>query len=345
MDRIADRVGSISSSTTSLGDKVQEIGGILALLDDLSDQTNLLALNAAIEAARAGEHGRGFAVVAGEVRKLAERARQSTGRIQALVAEIQSLMAATLSASEQGAVEVEVGSGLASDAVGVLEQIANRVEEAATAVKEISVATQQQRSASDQVVVVMTRLSEVSSEYAAGSRQAAASADELAALADTMTSSIDTFTVAESDAQAGGTAVDGWDERWENDWDDTVLEVAAEFAAFDEDHEAVVPDDESSDADAEHVGNVDAEVVGPEAVNVDADVEPDVEAEVEADVAEDVVTSGRHAAPYADENVPDVPDEPAVTDESVDEHDGTGAGNDSDEDDVDEDDVPAGEVR
>ena len=168
MDRIADRVGSISSSTTSLGDKVMEIGGILALLDDLSDQTNLLALNAAIEAARAGEHGRGFAVVAGEVRKLAERARESTGRIQSLVAEIQHLMTATLSASEQGALEVELGSGLASDAVGVLEQIASRVEEAATAVKEISVATQQQRSASDQVVVVMTRLSEVSSEYAAG---------------------------------------------------------------------------------------------------------------------------------------------------------------------------------
>ena len=103
MDRIADRVGSITSSTTSLGDKVNEIGGILALLDDLSDQTNLLALNAAIEAARAGEHGRGFAVVAGEVRKLAERARESTGRIQSLVAEIHHLMTATLIASEQGA--------------------------------------------------------------------------------------------------------------------------------------------------------------------------------------------------------------------------------------------------
>ena len=168
MDRIADRVGSISSSTTTLGDKVMEIGGILALLDDLSDQTNLLALNAAIEAARAGEHGRGFAVVAGEVRKLAERARESTRRIQSLVAEIQHLMTATLTASEQGALEVELGSGLAADAVGVLEQIARRVEEAATAVKEISVATQQQRSASDQVVVVMTRLCEVSSEYAGG---------------------------------------------------------------------------------------------------------------------------------------------------------------------------------
>jgi methyl-accepting chemotaxis protein len=195
MDRIADRVGLITTTTTSLGEKVNEIGGILQLLDDLSDQTNLLALNAAIEAARAGEHGRGFSVVAGEVRKLAERARQSTGRIQGLVTEIHQLMGATLMASEQGVAEVERGSGLSADAVEALEQIAGRVEETATVVKEISVATQQQRSASDQVVVVMTRLSDVSHQYAAGSRQAASSADELAALAASMTTSIDAFRV------------------------------------------------------------------------------------------------------------------------------------------------------
>ena len=193
MGRIAGRVGSIRESTAVLGDKVAEIGGILVLLDDLSDQTNLLALNAAIEAARAGEHGRGFAVVAGEVRKLAERARASTGRIQGLVTEIRGLMEATVTASSAGAGEVETGSGLAADAVAVLEAIAGRVEEAAASVKEISVATRQQRSASEQVVVAMTRLSQVSTMYAAGSRQAEASAQELAGLAASMQASIETF--------------------------------------------------------------------------------------------------------------------------------------------------------
>ncbi len=199
MGRIAGRVGVISESAQVLGDKVAEIGGILALLDELSDQTNLLALNAAIEAARAGEHGRGFAVVAGEVRKLAERARASTGRIQGLVSEISALMGATVTASGQGAAEVAAGQSLAADAVGVLDQIAGRVEEAAASVKEISVATQQQRSASDQVVVAMTRLSQVSTMYAAGSRQAEASAQELAALATTMQDSIETFRTSTDD--------------------------------------------------------------------------------------------------------------------------------------------------
>src|SRR5207248_177849 len=90
MDTIASRVDSIAARTLALGEKSQEIGRILVVINDLADQTNLLALNAAIEAARAGEHGRGFAVVASEVRKLAERAQESTGQIAAIVGEIQA---------------------------------------------------------------------------------------------------------------------------------------------------------------------------------------------------------------------------------------------------------------
>ena len=199
MERIAGRVDSIATSTGSLQDKVNEIGGILRLLDELSDQTNLLALNAAIEAARAGQHGRGFAVVAAEVRKLAERAQESTGRIQSLVGEIHGLMQATVVATRDGGREVAAGTDLAHSAASALQRVANRVDTTTSTVQEISAATQQQRSASDEVVVAMSRLSDVSLAYAAGSRQAAASAAELASLAGAMHSSVDIFRVGGQD--------------------------------------------------------------------------------------------------------------------------------------------------
>jgi len=196
MDSIAARVDSISARALSLGEKSQEIGRILEVIDDLADQTNLLALNAAIEAARAGEHGRGFAVVAAEVRKLAERAQESTGQIQAIVAQIQSETNGTILASEEGTREVQHGGELARDVVDALERISGMVDETTTAAKEISIATQQQRSASDQVVAAMTQVSDVSRQYAVGSKQSAAAAAQLNVLSAELRESISRFRVA-----------------------------------------------------------------------------------------------------------------------------------------------------
>jgi methyl-accepting chemotaxis protein len=217
MDRIAGKVEHISASSVELDGKIHEIGRILDLIDELTDQTNLLALNAAIEAARAGEHGRGFAVVAAEVRRLAERAQQSTAQIQTIVTEIRAHTRGTVLASEEGAREVRAGTELAHAAVDTLERIAGMVDDAAMAVKEISVATQQQRSASDQVVVAMTRADEVSRQYAAASRQAASSAGELAGLADELRGSIDQFSVERYEQPYA--PADPWAGLEENDTD------------------------------------------------------------------------------------------------------------------------------
>jgi methyl-accepting chemotaxis protein len=195
MDQIRSVVDQIGVSSAGLGDKITQVGQILSLIDELSEQTNLLALNAAIEAARAGEHGRGFAVVAAEVRKLAERAQESTSQIQGIVTEIQAHTRSTVLASEEGARAAERGSGKAAGAVVALDRIAAMVDEATGAAEEISIATQQQRSASDQVVVAMTQVSEVSRQYATGSKQTAAASSQIATLAAAMQDSISTFQV------------------------------------------------------------------------------------------------------------------------------------------------------
>jgi len=87
---VGDTMSTLATEIKELESEALKIGDVVGVINDLSDQTNLLALNAAIEAARAGEAGRGFAVVADEVRKLAERTRDATEEIGAVVKSITS---------------------------------------------------------------------------------------------------------------------------------------------------------------------------------------------------------------------------------------------------------------
>jgi methyl-accepting chemotaxis protein len=195
INELAGRVDLIASEAVSLDRSTAEIDRILAVIDDLADQTNLLALNAAIEAARAGEHGRGFAVVAAEVRKLAERAQESTGQIQSIVAGIRTGTRRTVLASEEGAKAAARGASLAEQVEQRLDVIARAALSATQAAAEIQQATLRQDTASDQVLVTMAQASAVSSEQAAGARAAADSVAELGTLARRLQESIAEFAV------------------------------------------------------------------------------------------------------------------------------------------------------
>ena len=158
-----------SQRTAALAKRVDEIGGILELINEIADQTNLLALNAAIEAARAGEDGRGFAVVADEVRRLAERSKTSAADIATIVEGIQAETNATVMAMEKGSRQMQ-------QSLHLLEQVTEAAEQ-------VRLTTQQQRVATEQAVETMEQLTGASRQVSATARQIAASAVSLATVA------------------------------------------------------------------------------------------------------------------------------------------------------------------
>jgi methyl-accepting chemotaxis protein len=183
MEDIKTRTQTSANKILALGERSQQIGQVLAIINSIADQTKILALNAAIEAARAGEAGKGFSVVAIEIRKLAESVVDSTREISSIMTEIQSSANDLVISTEQELRQVQSGVELAHTTGGNLDRILDLVEQTTVAAKEISAATQQQKSATDQVVRAMREVAAVAQQTAAGSRQVASSAESLSGMA------------------------------------------------------------------------------------------------------------------------------------------------------------------
>lgn len=148
INRIADSVSQIATTVATLGQRSDEISGIVQVIREIADQTNLLALNAAIEAARAGEQGRGFAVVADEVRKLAERTSKATQEIGGMIATVQSETQNAVNLMESGQAQVRQGVLLANQAGDSLARINDGSIRTTQVIEDIAGATRKGAAAS-----------------------------------------------------------------------------------------------------------------------------------------------------------------------------------------------------
>ena len=171
MEKATDGLNRINTTITSsgqiigaLGQRADDIGKIIEVIDDLAEQTNLLALNAAIEAARAGEHGLGFAVVADEVRKLAEKSAQSTKEISELIQSIQKEARKAVENMDRSTSIVNEGLELGGELNSALRKISNVVTEVYKFAQEIGAATNEQSHGSSQIARATTRLNEITHE-------------------------------------------------------------------------------------------------------------------------------------------------------------------------------------
>jgi len=162
MQNIKTSANKVNEKVRLMGSRSEQIGSIVATIEEIASQTNLLALNAAIEAARAGEAGKGFAVVADEVRKLAEKSAGATKEITNLVKGIQQTVSEAVSAIGEEAIDIDNGVIHSNEAVQALKNILTSIETINKQVDLIASAAQDMNISSNQLVSSMDTVLAVS---------------------------------------------------------------------------------------------------------------------------------------------------------------------------------------
>ena len=193
MQQIRNDGVAVADSITKLSKRVERIGTVVEVIDEIADRSDLLALNAALEGSRAGEAGKGFSIVAAEMRRLAENVLGSTKEIKNLITEIREATAAAATAADASKTATESGEKLGSVAAQAVEGILAGVQETSDAARVINLATQQQRTATEQVVASMAEIEDVTRQTTQASKQATGAAAELTQLAGRLAELIKRF--------------------------------------------------------------------------------------------------------------------------------------------------------
>jgi len=195
MESVKRNAIEVDDAIAKLSKRVERIGTVVEVIDEIADRSDLLALNAALEGAKAGEAGRGFSIVAAEMRRLAENVMESTKEIKNLITEIREATHAAKEASDGNKKMAAEGEKLGGHAMESVSGILSGIQETSDAARVIHLATQQQRTATEQVVQSMSEIEEVTRQAQAGSKQATGAAAELTKLAERLADLVKRFKV------------------------------------------------------------------------------------------------------------------------------------------------------
>lgn len=195
MEKVKNNAVEVDDAISKLSRRVERIGTVVEVIDEIADRSDLLALNAALEGAKAGEAGRGFSIVAAEMRRLAENVMESTKEIKNLITEIREATHAAKEAADGNKRMAAEGGKLGGAAMSSVGGILQGTQETSDAARVIHLATQQQRTATEQVVQSMSEIEEVTRQAQAGSRQATGAAAELTKLAERLADLVKRFKV------------------------------------------------------------------------------------------------------------------------------------------------------
>ncbi|MDI3325324.1 methyl-accepting chemotaxis protein [Pontibacterium granulatum] len=208
MDSVSQTINSITKIRQTiheaekrikrLGERSQEIGGIVNLINNISERTHVLSLNASMHAASAGEAGRGLMVVVDEVQRLAENSREATAEIESLVNNIQLETADTINVMNTVITDVVEGTRLAEEAGERMDETRATTQTLVDSVMRIAQNSVKQAKVAEQLRERANNIGETSNATNAEMQQQAQLSDELVQAAEELQRSISVFKLAAS---------------------------------------------------------------------------------------------------------------------------------------------------
>ena len=184
MDKIKEKVEISAANMIALGEKNQQIGMVLDVINELSQQVTVLSYNATIEAAGAGEKGKRFMAVADRIIKLAERSVQSSKEVKSIIEDIQTDSNKTIMSTEDEIKAVEEGILFNQDVSFALAEISDFTKQVLNAVDEINISLNQQTTGVEQAAGEIEGITSLVEESKDASGQVLETAEHLIQMAD-----------------------------------------------------------------------------------------------------------------------------------------------------------------
>ncbi|KGR76950.1 methyl-accepting chemotaxis protein [Ureibacillus sinduriensis] len=158
---------------------IRNVNEMTEIINSISDQTNLLALNAAIEAARAGTAGKGFAVVAKEIRNLAEKSKESSGKIEMIINGVSQDTKEMVASTEDVSKELLLQRQQLNAAINSFQEIIKAVEIISPEIKDTKESSLMIQKEKDLILDELDQTGAIAENVAATAEEISVSAKEM----------------------------------------------------------------------------------------------------------------------------------------------------------------------